>query len=107
MASLDRLLGTRTSGPIFRKRPVGERMDRKAANRIVHRIVKAAGIEKRITPHSLRHTHITMALNAGVSVRNIVNSMGYTDARQVSYYDRDKDSLARNDAHWVASYIES
>lgn len=104
--AIDTMLGTRASGPLFRKRPHGERMDQKAANRIVHRIVKAAGIDKRITPHSLRHTHITLALNAGVSIRDVVNSMGYADARQVSYYDRDKDSLARNATHMVSAFVE-
>lgn len=104
--AIDTMLGTRTTGPLFRKRPHGDRMDQKAANRIVHRIVKAAGINKRITPHSLRHTHITLALNAGVTVRDVTNSMGYADARQVSYYDRDKDSLARNATHMVSAFVE-
>lgn len=104
--AIDTMLGSREAGPLFRKRPLGERMDQKAANRIVHRIVKAAGIDKRITPHSLRHTHITLALNAGVPVRDVVNSMGYADARQVSYYDRDKDSLSRNATHMVSAFVE-
>lgn len=104
--AMDTMLGSRTAGPLFRKRPRGERMDQKAANRIVHRIAREAGIGKRITPHSLRHTHITLALNAGVSVRDVVNSMGYADARQVSYYDRDKDSLARNATHMVSAFVE-
>lgn len=104
--AFDTHLGTRQTGPLFRMRPDGKRMDRKAANRIVKRVVKAAGIDKRITPHSLRHTHITMGLNAGVSVRDMTNSMGYADARQVSYYDRDKDSLPRNATHLVSAFIE-
>ncbi len=104
--AMDTMLGTRTAGPLFRKRPHGERMDQKAANRVIHRIARAAGVDKRITPHSLRHTHITLALNAGVSVRDVVNSMGYADARQVSYYDRDKDSLARNATHMVSAFVE-
>ncbi|MDP9473207.1 MAG: tyrosine-type recombinase/integrase, partial [Chloroflexota bacterium] len=42
------------------------RMTRDAAARMVRRIAKAAGITKRIGPHSLRHSFITAALDAGV-----------------------------------------
>ncbi len=42
------------------------RLDRHAASRIVKRLAKAAGIDKRISPHSLRHSFITAALDAGV-----------------------------------------
>lgn len=104
--AFDRMLGSRTTGPLFTMR-YGERMDRKAANRIIKRIVKLAGINKKITPHSLRHTHITLALNAGVTVRNLTNSMGYADSRQITYYDRDKESLERNATHMVSAYVES
>ena len=34
-----------------------------ASARIVRRLAKAAGIDKRITPHSLRHNFITAALD--------------------------------------------
>lgn len=95
----------RTTGPLFLMR--GEqRMDRRSADRIVKRTVRAAGITKRISPHSFRHTFITLALDAGVSVRDVQNSVGHRDARQVSYYDRNKSSLPRNATHFVAAYVE-
>jgi hypothetical protein len=40
-------------------------MDRDAADRIVKRLARRAGITKRISPHSLRHSFITAALDAG------------------------------------------
>jgi site-specific recombinase XerD len=95
----------RTSGPIFLCR-TGEPLDRRGADRIVKRIGKAASVTKRISPHSLRHTFITLALDAGVSVRDVQNSVGHRDARQVSYYDRNKASLPRNATHFVAAYVE-
>lgn len=104
--ALDNMLGTRTAGPLFRQR-WGERLDRKGANRIVQRVVKAGGItNKRITPHSLRHTFITMALDAGVAVRDVQNSLGYSDSRMVAYYDHGKESLSRNATHFVSAYVE-
>lgn len=72
----------------------------------MHRIARVAGIEKRITPHSLRHTFTTLALNAGVPARDVANSRGDSDLRQVSYYDRDKDSLSRNATHMVAAFVD-
>lgn len=95
----------RTAGPIFLNRE-GEPMDRASANRVVKRLVKSVGITKRITAHSFRHTFITLALDAGVSVRDVQNSVGHRDARQVSYYDRNKDSLPRNATHMVAAFVE-
>ena len=95
----------RNTGPLFMHR--GEqRMDGAGANRVLKRHVKAAGIEKRITFHSLRHTFCTLGLDAGVSVRDMQNSLGHSDARYVSYYDRSKNSIARNAAHFVAAYVE-
>lgn len=104
--AIDTHLGTRNTGPLFRQR-YGERMDRKSANRVIQRVVKAAGItHKRITPHSLRHTFITMSLDAGGSVRNVQNSMGYSDSRMVSYYDHGKESLSRNTTLLMSAYVE-
>lgn len=103
--AFDQHLGTRETGPIFRMR-WGAPMDRKAANRIIQKVVKKAGITKRITPHSLRHTFMTLALDSGVSVRDCTNSMGYSDTRMVSYYDHGRDSLPRHASHSVAAFVE-
>ena len=61
--TLDLYLGERTTGPIFLGAN-GQRMDRYAADRTVKRLAKRAGITKRISPHSLRHSFITAALDA-------------------------------------------
>jgi integrase/recombinase XerD len=92
-------------GAILRMRN-GERMDRRAAGRIIARLCKEAGIAKRITPHSLRHTFVTLALDAGANARDVQNSLGYSDLRMVSYYDRHTEDLSRNATHLVAAYVE-
>ncbi|MCA1681596.1 MAG: tyrosine-type recombinase/integrase [Actinobacteria bacterium] len=53
--ALDLYIGERTMGPIFLGLE-GGRMDRYCADRMVKRLVKRAGIDKRISPHSLRHS---------------------------------------------------
>lgn len=103
--SVEQITRGRDSGPLLMHR--GEvRMDRAGAGRVVTRLVKAAGITKRITPHSFRHTFCTLGLDAGVSVRDMQNSLGHADARYVSYYDRAKDSIPRNATHFVSAYVE-
>lgn len=104
--AIDRHLGSRKSGPLFVKPRKDERMDQKSANRVVKRIGKLAGVDKRLHPHVLRHTFTTLSLNAGVSARDVANSRGDADLRQVSYYDREKDALARNATHMLAAYVE-
>lgn len=95
----------RSSGPLLLNREE-HRLDKPGANRIVKRLAKEAGITKRISCHSFRHTFITLSLDAGVSVRDVQNSVGHRDARQVSYYDRNKNSLPRNATHMVSAYVE-
>lgn len=100
----------RTTGPIFLMRSTTsgdfQRMDRRSADRVVKRLVKQAGISKRITPHSFRHTFVTLALDAGVAARDVMNSAGHADPRMVAYYDHNKSSLPRHATHAVASYVD-
>jgi integrase len=58
--ALDLYIGERTTGPIFLGAG-GGRMDRYAADRTVKRLARRAGITKRISPHSLRHSFIGLA----------------------------------------------
>ena len=104
--AIERYLGTRDSGPLFLQPRKPQRLTANSARLIVKRITKQAGIKKTITPHSFRHSHITLALNAGVTTRDLVNSLGYADARQIARYDRDKDNLTRHSAHWVSALVE-
>jgi integrase len=71
--AFDLHIGDRTMGPIFLGAE-GGRMDRYCADRMVERLVKRAGIDKRISPHSLRHSFITAALDAGVPLRDVQES---------------------------------
>lgn len=105
--AIDVLAGTRRSGPVFRKPRVDARLDPRSANLIVKRIAKAAGVTKTITPHSLRHTCITLALDAGVHPRDLRNTMGYSDDRPVAYYDRGRHDPARDATLMVSAYVEA
>ncbi|HEV2071794.1 MAG TPA: tyrosine-type recombinase/integrase, partial [Acidimicrobiales bacterium] len=77
---LDPYLDERTTGPIFLGAK-GGRMDRNAADRMVKRLARRAGITKRISPHSLRHSFITAALDAGVPLRDVQEAASHADPR--------------------------
>jgi site-specific recombinase XerD len=84
---LDLYIDERTSGPIFLGAE-GGRMDRYAADRTVKRLARRAGITKRLSPHSLRHSFITAALDAGVPLRDVQDAASHADPRTTMRYDR-------------------
>jgi site-specific recombinase XerD len=57
--AIEAALGGRTDGPLLVSNS-GGRLDRHDAARIVARLARRAGLSKRITPHSLRHTMVTL-----------------------------------------------
>src|SRR5204863_184344 len=73
--AVDQAAGGRVAGPLLLSR-TGRRLDRFAATRIVRRLAKRAGIAKRISPHSLRHSFITAALDPGVPLRGVQIAAG-------------------------------
>ncbi len=80
-------------------------MTRDAAARMVRRVAKAAGITKRIGPHSLRHSFITAALDAGVPLRDVQEAASHDDPRTTMRYDRARVSLDRHATHVVSAFL--
>jgi site-specific recombinase XerD len=103
--SIDLCVGERHEGPIFQNWDGSRRLDRHAAARIVRRLAKAAGIEKRVTPHSLRHSFITAALDAGVALRDVQEAASHADPRTTMRYDRARHSLDRHATYIVATFL--
>jgi len=102
--AIDSAVGERTDGPLL-ARIDGSRLDRHAAGRIVRRLAKRAGIDKPISPHSLRHAAITAALDAGCSLRDVQDFARHADPRQTRRYDRARGALDRNPTYVVATYL--
>ncbi len=100
IASLDPLVTGRDAGPLLLTR-AGTRMNRPAAARIVARLTRAIGCTKHITPHSLRHSAIAAALNAGVSLRDVQEFARHADPRTTIRYDRARHSLDRHASYTV------
>ena len=102
--TVDLAIGERLEGPILLGND-GERLDRHAAARIVRRIAKAAGINKRVGPHTLRHGFITAALDAGVPLRDVQEAASHADPRTTMRYDRARVSLDRHATYIVSTFI--
>ena len=103
--ALDLYIGERPSGPIFLNHDGTSRLDRHASARIVRRLTKAAGIDKRISPHSLRHSFITAALDAGVPLRDVQEAASHSDPRTTMRYDRGRGSLDRHATYIVSTFV--
>jgi site-specific recombinase XerD len=102
--ALDLYVGERSVGPIFTTVD-GRRMDRSAADRTVKRLARRAGITKRISPHSLRHSFITAPLDAGVPLRDVQEAASHADPRTTMRYDRGRQSLDRHATYVVAAFL--
>src|SRR5664280_1138273 len=78
--ALDDYLTGRDTGRLFITGG-GRRYDEPAAFRLVRRLARAAGLDcaERLSPHSLRHAFVTLALDAGVSLRDVQDAAGHAD----------------------------
>ena len=68
-------------------------------------MARAAGITKPISPHSLRHSFVTAALDAGASLRAVQDAAGHADPRTTRHYDRARHSLDRHPTYAVAAHV--
>lgn len=75
------------------KRPFA--IHRTTAWRIVDRTANAAGIEKTVTPHSLRHTHAHQLRMAGWPLEMIADRLGHKSLNTTKVYTRPAEMAAK------------
>ncbi|MGB3761961.1 MAG: tyrosine-type recombinase/integrase, partial [Ornithinimicrobium sp.] len=97
--------GERTGGRLILRPLTGKPVDRRDVYRMVQRIARAAAIPRHISPHSLRHAAITIALDAGVALRDAQILARHADPRTTEHYDRARGNLDRHGVHFLTVYV--
>jgi site-specific recombinase XerD len=94
--------GDRQEGPLFLN-GLGVRQNRRGADRVVKRVAKKAGITRVISPHTLRHSSIVSAIDAGVPLRDVQLSARHRDiSTTIRLYDRGRHAFETHSAHTLA-----
>ena len=103
---VDLLVADRVAGPIICTRS-GLPLDRKEAWKTVRRLARKAGLPQADTlgAHSLRHSHATAALDAGVPLRDVQDSLGHADPRTTRRYDRSRGRIDRHPGSVLAGRL--
>lgn len=102
--ALDAYIGPRR-GPLFLDRAGRERITRRQVDYLLRALATAAAITTRISPHSLRHTAATLALNAGAPLRDVQVQLGHARPSTTARYDRARRDLNNDAARALADIV--
>jgi site-specific recombinase XerD len=100
-------LGGRVDGPLFVTRS-GRSLDQAAVWRLLRRLAISAVPAKAgsIHPHDLRHAFVTLALDAGASLRDVQDAAGHADPRTTRRYDRARYNLDKHPTYALAGFVD-
>lgn len=74
----------------------GDRLTVRSIERIVAKYAKAAGITKRVSPHTLRHTFATDLLINGADLRSVQSLLGHANVSTTQIYTHVTDQHLRD-----------
>jgi integrase/recombinase XerC len=75
----------RETNALFLNR-LGSRLSTRSVNNILDRYAKLAGLERRVTPHVMRHTFATHLLDGGADLRTVQELLGHADLSSTQIY---------------------
>ncbi|OZC60023.1 hypothetical protein CH276_18780 [Rhodococcus sp. 06-470-2] len=105
MQAVDRAIDGRISGPLLLRRD-GQRMTRRAADRVVKRLAKKAGIDRPVSCHMLRHTAAMTAYRAKVPMEIISRSLRHKEiGTTYKFYNRGVVLTNEHSSHVVAGQV--
>ncbi len=64
----------------------GKRLTTRAVHSMISGLAERAGVEKSVSPHTLRHTFATRALDQGLSIREVQELLGHSDVSTTMIY---------------------
>lgn len=110
---LDDYIAVRPEGkkgsPMFistSRRNFGQRLQTQSVSRLAKKIFAGIGIESdRVTCHSCRHTHATLALQAGVSLREVSKNLRHRSTTTTEIYLHDLDKFNNHSVATVSSLL--
>lgn len=85
----------------------GRPLVRDVVARIVRRVARTAGIPDSVTPHRLRHTLATQAINRGMSLEAIAALLGHRSLRMTLVYARIADRKVADEYFSVTEQVEA
>jgi integrase len=84
----------------------GYRLGRGKVTLAVERIRKAAGIKEHISPHRLRHTLATLAINRGMPLESIAALLGHRSLSMTMVYARIGNRTVQQEYSQVSEHLE-
>ena len=79
------LVGARTESKLFVNQRGGG-LTRQGLYKIIQRHAKAAGLDGKMSPHTLRHTFATHLLSGGCDLRSVQEMLGHADVSTTQLY---------------------
>lgn len=110
--ALDSFLGGREGGPLLPRLDRGGRVavpiapiSRQAAYERVRQLAELAGVNPALSPHSLRRSFVTLALQSGVPLHQVQLAVGHASPTTTMIYFEDAGNLDENPTFELASSL--
>lgn len=87
--------------------PDGHKLTNRRIAVIVKRCARAARLPVALSPHGLRHTCATLALDSGATLRRVQILLGHADPRTTTRYDLARSALDDSPVYRLADYLAS
>lgn len=84
----------RATNALFLNR-LGSRLSTRSVSNVLDKYAKLAGLERRVTPHVMRHTFATHLLDGGADLRTVQELLGHADLSSTQIYTHVSQTRAR------------
>ena len=100
LKQLINLFSLKKEGLVFMSN-LGKKYDKRTVQMIVRNAAAKAGIKKKVTPHTLRHSFATHLLEAGADIRHIQKLLGHANLQTTQIYTH----IANKDINKLANLL--